>query len=64
MNWIDGHKDLNGNFNLKDCCFGAIELAKSFDSDKYSYSGYVLNLILVQFFQFQILIRVKILFLE
>ena len=42
--------------------FGADKLTKNADSDKNSYSGYVLNLILVYLFEFQIFIVVKSLF--
>ena len=31
-------KDLNTNFNLKDCWFGTVKITKNADSDKYSYS--------------------------
>ena len=33
-------QDLNANFTLKDCLFGAVKLTKNADPDKYSYSGY------------------------
>ena len=33
-------KELNIDFTLKDCLFGAIKLSKNADPDKYSYSGY------------------------
>ena len=33
-------KDLNIDFNLKSCLFGAVKLIKNTDLDKYSYSGY------------------------
>ena len=33
-------RDLNSDFNLKDCLFGGVKLAKNADLDKYVYSGY------------------------
>ena len=33
-------QDLNADFTLKDCLFGAAELTKNADPDKYSYPGY------------------------
>ena len=33
-------QDLNANFTLKDCLFGAVKLTNSADIDKYSYSEY------------------------
>ena len=58
-------RDLNAKFTLKNCLFRAVKLTKNADPDKYSYSGYGMDLILVHFFQFQILIGVKMsLFLE
>ena len=33
-------RDLNANFTLRDCLFGAVKLTKNADPDKYSYSGY------------------------
>ena len=38
MNYIDG--DLNTDFTLKDCLFGAAKLTKNADPGKYRYSGY------------------------
>ena len=37
-------RDLNADFALKDCSFGAIKLNKKADPDKYSYSGYYIGL--------------------
>ena len=55
----------NTDFTLKDCLFGTVKITKNADPDKYSYSGYGIELILVHFFEFQILIGVKMsLFLE
>ena len=33
-------RDLNTDFTLKDCLFGAVKLAINPDPDKYKYSGY------------------------
>ena len=33
-------RDLNSDFNLKDCLFGGCKLAKNADPYKYVYSGY------------------------
>ena len=33
-------RDLNTEFFLKDCLFGAVKLAKNANTDKYKYSGY------------------------
>ena len=33
-------RDLNTEFFLKDCFFGAVKLAKNSDTGKYKYSGY------------------------
>ena len=33
-------RDLNTDFFLKDCLFGAVKLSKNADPDKYKYSGY------------------------
>ena len=33
-------RDLNTDFFLKDCLFGAVKLTKNADPDKYKYSGY------------------------
>ena len=33
-------RDLNTDFGLKHCLFGAVKLTKNTDPDKYSYSGY------------------------
>ena len=33
-------RDLNTDFTLKDCLFGAVMLNKNADPDKYNYSGY------------------------
>ena len=33
-------QDLNAEFTLKDCLFGAVKITKNGDPDKYSYSGY------------------------
>ena len=33
-------KDLNTDFTLDNCVFGAVELTKNADLDKYEYSGY------------------------
>ena len=55
-------EDLHPEFSLKDCLFVAVNLIKNADPDKYLL---ILNLIVVHFFQFQILIEAKmLLFLE
>ena len=33
-------RDLNTDFTLGDCLFGAVELTKNAGPDKYKYSGY------------------------
>ena len=33
-------RDLNIDYPLKDCLFGAVKLTKDADPDKYKYSGY------------------------
>ena len=33
-------RDLNTDFTLKECLFGAVKLTKNDDPDKYKYSGY------------------------
>ena len=33
-------RDLNSGFELKDCLFGGVKIAKNADLDKYLYSGY------------------------
>ena len=33
-------RDLNTDFTLKDCLFGALKLTKNADPDKYKYGGY------------------------
>ena len=33
-------RDLNTDFTLKDCLFGAVKLTKNADVDKYKYSSY------------------------
>ena len=33
-------RDLNTDFTLCNCLFGAVELTKNTDSDKYKYGGY------------------------
>ena len=33
-------QDLNADFSLKDCLFGAVKFTKNVDSDKHSYLGY------------------------
>ena len=33
-------RDLNSDFNLKDCLYGSVKLAKNTDPDKFVYSGY------------------------
>ena len=33
-------QDLNAEFTLKDCLFGALKLSKNFNPNKYSYSEY------------------------
>ena len=32
-------RDLDSDFTLKDCLFGAVKLNKYFDSDKYFHAG-------------------------
>ena len=58
-------KDLDIEFTLKDSLFGAAKLFLNIDPDKYSYSRYGIDEILVPFFYFQILVGVKtLLYLE
>ena len=56
-------QDLNAEFTVKDCLFGAAKLTKNANPNKYSYSGYGTEIpVLTQeihSFQFQILIGVK-----
>ena len=33
-------KDLNTDFTLGNCLFGAVKITKNTDPDKYKYSGY------------------------
>ena len=33
-------RDLNSDFDLKDCLYEGVKLAKNADPDKYKYSGY------------------------
>ena len=62
VNLFIGHEldrwsqDLKADFTLKDCLFEAFKLIKNAGLDKHSYSGYGIGLILVHFFNFQILI--------
>ena len=37
---LSPHTSSNTDFTLKDCLFGAVELTKNLDPDKYNYSGY------------------------
>ena len=37
-------RDLNTDFTLKDCLYGAVKLTKNADPDKYSYPGYGIGL--------------------
>ena len=50
-------------FTLKGCLFGAVKITESVDPDKHSYSNliiaFLLDLIIVCFFHFQILIGLK-----
>ena len=58
-------KDLNADFTLKDCLFGAVKLNKNFDPDKYPYFGYGIGFDSRSLFCLKILIGVKmLLFLE
>ena len=41
---ITWSQDLNADFTLKDCLYGAVKLAKIADPYKYSYSGYGIGL--------------------
>ena len=54
-------KDLNVEFTLKDCLFGAAKLLLNTDPGKYSYSRYGIRWILVHCFDFQILVGVRML---
>ena len=36
-------RDLNADFTLKDCLFGAAKLTKNADPEKYTYSGYCIE---------------------
>ena len=38
-------QDLNSNFTLKDCLFGAVKLTKNVNSDKNKYSSYSIGFI-------------------
>ena len=58
-------QDLNTKFNLKDCFFGAVKLAEDANPNNYLIQDMELDLTVVHFFQFQILIGAKMsLFLE
>ena len=52
-------QDLNADFTLKDCLFGAVKLTKNANPNKYSYSGYGIEIDSCSLFQFQILIGFK-----
>ena len=56
--WGTWSRGLNSVFTPKDCLFGAVKLTKNAAPDKFSYL--VLDFILVHFFRFQVLVRVKI----
>ena len=58
-------QDLNAEFTLKNCLFGAVKLTKNANPNKHSYSGYGIGFDYVHPFQFQNLIELKMpLFLE
>ena len=40
LNHLVNSQDLIADFTLKDCLFGSVEIIKTVDPDKYSYSGY------------------------
>lgn len=52
-------QDLNANFSLRDCLFGALALNKKAEPDKYSYSRCCTGLDSCSIFHFQVLIGVK-----
>ena len=52
-------QDLNADFTLKDCLFGAVKLTKNANPNKYSYSGYGIEIDSRSLFQFQISIGFK-----
>ena len=55
-------QDPNADFTLKYYLIGGVKLPKNVDPDKYFGLALVFALIVVQFFHFQILIEVKMLF--
>ena len=58
-------QDLNAEFTLKDCLFGAVKLTENANPNNFSYSGYGIGFDSRLLFSFQILIGVKMpLFLE
>ena len=58
-------QDLNADFTLKECSFGAVKLTKNADPDKHSYYGYGIGFDSRSFFQIYDLIGLKLLlFLE
>ena len=54
-------RDLHTVITVNDCFFGAAKLTKYADSDKYSYSDMILDLIHNHIFYFQILTGLTIL---
>ena len=54
-------QDLNGEFTLKGCLFGAVTLTKKADRDKYAYSRFGFGFDSRSLFLVQILIRVEML---
>ena len=58
-------RSVNTYFTLNNCLFGSVKLTKNADPDKYKYSGYGMDLILIQNFHLQMEAWEKmILFLE
>ena len=55
-------EDLNADFTLKNCLFGAIKLTKNADADKIFLSGHCIGLDSRLLFNFEILIGVKMVF--
>ena len=54
-------RDLNADFILKDCFFGAVKLIANPDADKYSYSGYGIRFDSRSLFSLLIVVGVKML---
>ena len=57
-------QDTNTDLIPKDCFFGVVKLTKNADPDKYKYSSYGQDLILIHNFYLQMEAIEKMLFLE